>query len=93
MNSIVQLNLMVDKELELEHQGQPRTRRWIGDANQAADASWYQRRIDRVPATLNYNNDAILMAEAKPQLNIANGILQSLGNLFNTRRQSARSEG
>ena len=42
MNNIMNLNLNIDKELELERQGHRRTRRWVGDA---AQTSWYQSRI------------------------------------------------
>lgn len=45
MNPMVNLNTVIEKELEQERQGFRRTRRWIGDANQATDNRWFRAEL------------------------------------------------
>ena len=47
MNPMVNMIIVLEKELEMERQGLRRTRRYIGDASQVADPRWYQRDINR----------------------------------------------
>ena len=47
MNPIVNMNIVLEKELELEQQGLRRTRRFIGDASQVVDARWYQAKASQ----------------------------------------------
>jgi hypothetical protein len=48
MNPMTNTILILEKELELEHQGMRRTRRYIGDAPQVSDPRWYQRQVTPV---------------------------------------------
>ncbi|MCU0485258.1 MAG: hypothetical protein MUC85_04020 [Anaerolineales bacterium] len=43
MNTMINLNVVLEHELELERLGFSRTSRWIGNRNRAADESWYRR--------------------------------------------------
>lgn len=47
MHPIINLNMVVEKEIKLERQGFRRTRRYIGDAPALADARWYQTNANR----------------------------------------------
>lgn len=53
MNSMVNMLVVVEKELELESQGMRRTRRYIGDAK-VSDPRWYSRDLNRVVETEGY---------------------------------------
>lgn len=51
MNTMINMIVVVEKELELERQGMRRTRRFIGDARHVSDAQWYQTSIKPVAET------------------------------------------
>ena len=92
MNLIVILNIVMEKELELERQGISRTRRWIGDASQSANPGWYQTRVSQVSRT-NHNLDGIIQApETKPRQDVHRSILTRFFNSLYTNRQPAQSK-
>lgn len=92
MNQIINLNMVIEKELELERQGNRRTRRWIGDASKVADSRWYQARVNRV-SNDRYNLDEIgKVEEIKPQQDARPSIITRFLNLPYTRRQPANSD-
>jgi hypothetical protein len=82
MNPMVNLNLMIEKELHLERQGQPRTRRWIGDANHIANDRWYQAKPNRASATRDQLSDPQYMVETQPRWQEPNPILARISSLF-----------
>jgi hypothetical protein len=92
MNPIVNMILVLEKELELERQGLRRTRRWIGDVSQVTDARWYQGEVSRVSETKPYLGEVGRVAETKPRREAPRSILARLLHLPRTRRQPARNE-
>lgn len=74
MNLITNLNMMVEKELELEKQGLRRTRRWIGDSVQATDNGWYKSKLNKVGIVPEINNGI----EVDPCKETQNSILARL---------------
>ena len=68
MNSIINMNILMEKELELERQGTlRRTRRWIGDASQVTDDRWYRRKVKRIPQNRSDLDEISRAAESKPR--------------------------
>lgn len=47
MNKMINMNIVLEKELELENLGFSRISRFIGNRNRAADESWYRRNSTR----------------------------------------------
>jgi hypothetical protein len=92
MNPIVNLNLILEKELELERQGLRRTRRWIGDACQVTDARWYQGEVGPISATNHYLSEVGRVAGTKPRGEARRSILARLLDSPRTRRQPAYNE-
>jgi hypothetical protein len=92
MNPIVNLNIVLEKELELERQGMRRTRRWIGDASQVTDARWYQTKLSRFSGIKHNLEEVSRVAETKPRREAPSSILNRLFNLPSTSRQPAGSE-
>jgi hypothetical protein len=93
MIRIVNLNNNIEKELELEHQGLRRTRRWIGDANQVAEDGWYRAKINKISGSSHNLNQVSQVANAKPRWQANSAILKRLSSLFNTsRRQPVSSK-
>ena len=66
MNLLINLAIILEKELELERQGYPRTRRYIGDVSQVADDRCYQRKI--VPAAETGHKLGKGSREARPSI-------------------------
>ena len=92
MISIINLNNIVEKELELERQGFRRTRRWIGDASQVGDERMYQINLDQV-AIYKDNLDKIKSrSESTPSRQSRTSFLGRLSNLFAAPRQAASSK-
>lgn len=48
MNAMVTMIVNLEKEIEMERQGQRRTRRYIGDASMVSDPRWYQNEASRM---------------------------------------------
>ena len=92
MNQIINLNMVIEKELELERQGNRRTRRWIGDATQVADSRWYQARVNRVSNDRHNLGNIGKVEEIKPHQDARPLIVTRFLNLQYTRRQPANSE-
>ena len=89
---IVNLNNIVDKKLELEHQSLRRTRRWISDANQNVYESWYPTKTNRISEYGNNLDNASRVTQIKPHREAHISILTRLLNLLNNRRQLASSK-
>ena len=92
MNSIINLNIVLEKVLELERQGLRRTRRWIGDASQVIDARWYQGKISQGSESNHYLSEVNRVAEAKPRRKARRSIFARLLHLSHTRRQPASNQ-
>ena len=90
MIPMVNLNNVVDKELELEHQSLRRTRRWLANANQNVYESWYPTKANQVSGFGNNLDKVSRGAANKPRGRVRNSILTHLSNLLNTRRQPVR---
>lgn len=89
MQMMVNLNVAVERELELERSGQRRTRRWIGDAPRDADPGWYKAKVSQVPASDNRYNGSNQIEKG------AEGRTSFLNRLFQfpiIRRQAVKSE-
>jgi hypothetical protein len=89
MNPIVNLTIVLEKELELERQGLPRTRRWIGDVSRVADSRWYQAKTTQVSGTGHSLEEVSRMKVAQPERESHSSILTRLLNLRSARRQPA----
>ena len=92
MISLINLNNIVEKELELEGQGFRRTRRWIGDASQVGDERMYQTKIDQVALYKDNLNKIKGMSESAPSLQPGTSFLGRLSNLFPVQRQAVSSK-
>jgi hypothetical protein len=84
LNPIVNMIVVLEKELELEKQGLRRTRRWIGDASRVTDAGWYRRKVSPVAESRNSLDEGSKVAEVKHRRDTNRSIL--------TRRQPACEE-
>ena len=67
MNSIANLNISVERELELERHGFRRTRRWIGDASQVSDPKWYQASARKVAENGRNSAKVSRVLESRPR--------------------------
>ena len=92
MISIINLNNIVEKELELESQGFRRTRRWIGDASQVADEKMYQTKLNQVAIYKDKLNKIKSASESSPSWQARTSFLERLSNLISTPRQPANSK-
>jgi hypothetical protein len=92
MISIINLNNVVEKELELEHQGFRRTRRWIGDASQVGDERMYQTKLNQVAIYKDKLNKIKRASEIAPSQQLRTSVLERFSKLFSTPRQPASSK-
>ena len=92
MNTNVNMILVLEKELELERQGFRRTRRWIGDASQVADARWYRGETSQVSKTNHHLGKVSSVAETKSRRKAQRSVLARLLHLPRTGRQTAYNE-
>ena len=91
MISIINLNNIVEKELELEGQGFRRTRRYIGDASQVGDERIYQTKIDQVALYKDNLNKIKSGSDSTLSQQVRTSFLGRLSNLIPAPRQAARS--
>lgn len=92
MNPIVNLELVLEKELELERQGFRRTRRWIGDASRDTDPRWYQTKVNQVSKSrhsIGLTNQVVENKSSQGSLRLS---LTRFLSLPNYRRQPAKNE-
>ena len=92
MNPTVNMIIVLEKELALEHQGFRRTRRYIGDARQVADDRWYRASGSRVADTRHTLDAVNQVVRTKPSREARRSILARLFHLPRTRRQAACNE-
>jgi hypothetical protein len=92
MMPMVNLNNNIEKELELEHQGMRRTRRYIGDANSVADVRWYQARAYRIPEYKSNLPENGKVIQTQTRRDVFNSILNRFSTMVNTRRQPVSSK-
>jgi hypothetical protein len=86
MIPMTNLNMAVEKELELECRGElRRTRRWIGDAS--TDPGWYRPEIKRVSGTEPNQGEVSQVAETKSHQETHYSFLDRLYDLFSIRRR------
>ena len=90
MNQIMNLEIALNKELELERQGFRRTRRWIGDADRVSDPGWYQAKASQVPGTIINLDETGSVEETNPRLQAIRTAFDRFFNLPHTRRQPVR---
>ena len=88
MISIINLNNIVEKELELEGQGFRRTRRYIGDASQVGDERIYQTKIDQVALYKDNLNKIKSGSQSVSSRQSRTSIFGRLSNIFPTPRQA-----
>ena len=85
MIPMVNLNMAVEKELELECQGKlRRTKRWIGDVS--TESGWYRPRVKRGSGTELIQGEVSRVAETKSHQEM-HSFLDRLYDLFSIRRQ------
>ena len=92
MISIMNLNNIVEKELELERQGFRRTRRWIGDASQVGDERMYQTKLNQVAIYKDNLNKIKSGSEGTPSRQLGTAFFEWFSNLLSTPRQPASSK-
>jgi hypothetical protein len=92
MNPTINMIIVLEKELDLEHQGMRRTRRYIGDGNLTTDSSWYQASINQGMEARNAVSDAYQLDESSPYKEARRSILSRLFHRTRTRHQSAYSK-
>ena len=78
MNLLANMAVVIEKELELENQGVPRTRRFIGDDPRVGDDRWYQRRAIRVVELGHDLTEDSQVAVAKTRRKVYPSILSRL---------------
>jgi hypothetical protein len=92
MNPMVNMNIVLERELELEREGLRRTRRWIGDASQVTDDRWYWGGASPVPETKRYLDEANRIEGTKLRREARRSVLGRFLHLSRTRRQPAGNE-
>ena len=92
MISIINLNNVVEKELELESQGFRRTRRWIGDASQVGDERMYQTNIDQVALYKDNLNKIKSASQSASYRQSRTSFMERLSSLFPAQRQAVSSK-
>ena len=92
MISIINLNNVLEKELDLESQGFRRTRRWIGDASQVGDEKLYQTNLNQVAIYKDKLNKIKNASEIAPSQQTRSSFLGRLSNLYNTPHQTVSSK-
>ena len=92
MIPMVNMEIVLEKELELERQGFRRTRRWIGDASRVADSKWYQTKVSQVHEIRANPEETSPIVESKPHQETLRSTLTQFLNQLYTRRQPAKSE-
>ena len=90
MNSIVNLNMVIEKELELERWGLRRSRRWIGDAG--LDVGWYQNTVNWLAKTPGRPEKVGSGMKVKPRRQVRRTFLHRLLSLFGSRQKPASGE-
>lgn len=92
MQMMVNLNVAVERELELEQNGQRRTRRWIGDTPRDADHGWYQSKVSQIPGSIYAQNGSSQIEKSGRRSETRNSFLNRLFQFPNIRQQVAKSE-
>lgn len=92
MQMMVNLNVAVERELELEQNGQRRTRRWIGDTPRDADPGWYQAKVSQIPVSGYTQNGSSQIEKSSRRSETRNSFLSRLFQFPNIRRQIAKIE-
>lgn len=89
MNLMINMNLVLEKELGLENLGYPRTSRYIGNRNRAAEESWYRRISTLVGIAEPYLGKEAQVASISTHPTEPRSILARLFHQPRSRRQSA----
>ena len=92
MQMIVNLNVAVERELELEQGGQSRTRRWIGDIPRDADPGWHKPKMRQVPAPVYRQNGSSQIEMGGSRSGLAISFLNRFFQMPSLRRQAVKSE-
>ena len=92
MQMMVNLNVAVERELELERSGQRRTRRWIGDTPRDADPGWNKAKMNKIRGSVYRNNGSSQIGDSNPLSEMQNSVLNRLFQFPVIRRQAAKSE-
>jgi hypothetical protein len=92
MQMMVNLNVAVERELELERSGQRRTRRWIGDTPRDADPGWNKVKVSQVPGPLYRQNGSIKIESSSRRSETQSSFVKRLFQFPIFRRQTVKSE-
>jgi len=87
MLQTINLNNNVERELALEAQGYRRTRRWIGDHQQAEHNGWYQAKRNQRIFSIDYGSEIAQRKAEKPCQGSQETIFSRIGDLFGSRYQ------
>ena len=89
MNLMINMNIVLDKELGLENLGFSRTSRWIGNRNRAADDGWYRRNSTLLGIAEPYLGKGAQAARISTHPTEPRSILARLFHQPRSQRQSA----
>ena len=92
MQMMVNLNVAVERELELERSGQRRTRRWMGDTPRDADPGWNKVKVSQVPGPVYRQNGSSQIKKSRTRNESQNSFLNRLFQIPNLRRQAIKNE-
>jgi hypothetical protein len=92
MQMMVNLNVAVEREIELERSGQSRSRRWIGDTPRDADPGWQKVRMSRVPSSVSRQNGSSQIELSSHRSERRISFLNRLFQIPIMRRQAVKSE-
>lgn len=84
MNPMINMILVLEKELEMEQQGMRRTRRYIGDARELIDERWYQTDASQIVETRSNSHESGHHGQVNPDRKIEHQSI--LGRLFHLPR-------
>jgi len=93
MIPVVNLNNNIAKELEMERDGNRRTRRFIGDAAQASDRRWYQAPVTRRAQAAARQAEASQVAQGETRRQPASAFMARFSSLFGAGRLPIGSKG
>lgn len=91
MQMMVNLNVAVERELELEKSGQSRSRRWIGDTPRDADPGWQRANLSQVPGSV-FRQNGSSQIEMSSHSESKTSFLNRLFQFPVMRRQAVKSE-
>lgn len=92
MQMMVNLNVAVERELELERSGQRRTRRWMGDTPRDADPGWNKVKLSQVRGSVYRQNGSSKIESSSRRSEKQSSFVNRLFQFPIIRRQAVKSE-